>query len=742
MEHSHEHNLQRQSERPITDELIAAGAKFTRPKVCTCPWHEDKHASAGIFVGKDGVWRFKCQVCPEKAADVFDIRARMRGVALSEVLRAFNEKNIDRLPVKSSPSRANAFANRREEEKRVKTPTEELERPERPAKVFSSIDAIAAAVSGLECRPFVYTNPVTREPEMIVLRARDSDGKKTFLQAKPATGGFAFGAPAKPLPIYNRIRVAAADRVVVVEGEKCVHALAELDIVATTSPGGAGKASHADWSPLDGKDAVLWPDNDPVNEKGISTGIEHMREVAEILTARPGERRIAMVDPRDWDLPPKGDVVDFIASWPGESKEQLRKLVLTVLDTAASIGPASELKELIEDTISGKRSAIPFPWPNLSRLTNALMPGTVTVFAGEPGAGKSFALSECLVFWYQRNFNPAMYMLEDPRAYHLSRILAQLDENGELTDGEWIKSNAEQANAAFARHEATIDAIGRLITVSPDAEIELTHLIAWTEQKAIAGHRIIIIDPVTAASSKEDVWVADRKFIIGVKAIARRYGISVVLSTHPRMTAGKKGLPLENLAGGAAYPRFSHTVVWLSRLDKSESYRIYGPHGTFSSSCNRTMKIAKCRNGRGPGVDIGYYFDGASLRFGEQGVILGDDETTPEAMQTYVARDNQVSPVSPVKAKPPKPEKMMTDAQAGELTSKLPSMFKGGGLTAEMGKAFRIALRDYTYSLARSVISRESLAHKPGTQVDIVALLDKIDAANGRGKVFDTEELP
>jgi hypothetical protein len=46
------------------------------------------------------------------------------------------------------------------------------------------------------------------------------------------------------------------------------------------------------------------------------------------------------------------------------------------------------------------------------------------------------------------------------------------------------------------------------------------------------------------------------------KTMARQYGFCLLLVTHPKTTK-KSGNILDNLAGGAAYPRFSQTVLWI-----------------------------------------------------------------------------------------------------------------------------------------------------------------------------------
>lgn len=81
-----------------------------------------------------------------------------------------------------------------------------------------------------------------------------SNGKKTF--AVPG------GMPA-PRPLYNLDRWHASDSVVLVEGEKCVDALASIGIDATTLMGGANSTiEKTDLTPLAGKTVILWPDND------------------------------------------------------------------------------------------------------------------------------------------------------------------------------------------------------------------------------------------------------------------------------------------------------------------------------------------------------------------------------------------------------------------------------------------------------------------------------------------------
>jgi len=70
-------------------------------------------------------------------------------------------------------------------------------------------------------------------------------------------------APPDPRPLYNQPGMATADTVVFVEGEKCAQALIDAGVVATTAMHGANAPiDKTDWTPLNGKRVLIWPDLD------------------------------------------------------------------------------------------------------------------------------------------------------------------------------------------------------------------------------------------------------------------------------------------------------------------------------------------------------------------------------------------------------------------------------------------------------------------------------------------------
>lgn len=581
----------RASREVLREAIIAAGGEFKGTNAVRCPFHDDKNPSASLYE-KDGVWRFKCHGCGF-CGDVFDVRAKHAGRAPEDELKAFNAEQ-------APPARP--------------------QKPRSEPKAYATVADIAASYFDLEHPPFSYTNPATGKVELVVVRTRD----KHFFQYSPSSSGFIAKGPEKPWPIYNRGRIAKSDCVVVVEGEKCVHALADLGIVATTTPGGAGKAMHADLSPLAGKKCYLWADNDPADEKGVVKGVAHMQDVELALNGLTPPAKVFIVDHAGLDLPPKGDVVDFIQGWEGEPPEELRKIVLAVLEVSEPTGPAKKLQTLLNDTISGKRIMVPWPYPALGRLTNALLPGTVTCFCGDPGSGKSFALLESVCFWQANGYDPAIFMLEDDLDFHLHRLLAQLEECGDLIDATWIRQNPQLTRDAFARHASVINDVGHCIHTAGDDEVPLSEITDWVRKMAAAGKRVIAVDPITAAGVSDKPWLDDRKFVIEMKAVARRFATSIILSTHPRKGKKTSGGSLDDLAGGASYPRLSHTVLWIIRHEKQIGAKIAGSPCNFNTLINRTIKLTKTRNGRGAGLELGYEFKGSNLKFAEQGVIIDD----------------------------------------------------------------------------------------------------------------------
>ncbi len=256
-------------------EVTAAGTTF-KGNECRCPFHEDKRASAGVYVDGEGVARFKCHGC-DASGDVYDIRARIKGVPVADVL-----PKGERFPKKVAT---------------ITTPA---------SKVYDSLEDIIR-VASVNCGAWVKTYPYP--DKSVVLRFNP----KSFRQAHKNCVGWLFTAPPKPWALYGLHSLGCFEcDTIVCEGEEDCDNLHALGLPAVTSRGGAMNARHSDWTPLAGRSCVLWPDADPPDPPKYpqGKGLAHMVEVGDIPTKIGVTVRI--VDVSRLELPPKGDASDYL----------------------------------------------------------------------------------------------------------------------------------------------------------------------------------------------------------------------------------------------------------------------------------------------------------------------------------------------------------------------------------------------------------------------------------------------
>lgn len=594
-----EKDLKRRSREELVAALLAARAEV-KGNAVKCPFHEDHHASGSIFVGEDGAWRFKCHAC-QFHGDVFDVISRSGGKPVAELLRELSKP----------PTRTSSV---------------------KPPRVFPTIEAVADALSAYNAVEAVhrYTDPDTKKIALVVFRTKDGSGRKNFVQYRPVDGGFSAGAPEKPWPLYNRTRLRSAEVVIVVEGEKCVEALAAIGVVATTSPCGAGKADHADWTPLAGKTVYLWPDADmPDPKTGKRTGIEHMKEVATKLEELNPAVSLFWIDPYVLGLPDKGDVVDFLDGVSSLETDKAEAIWHVVREVSEPMGAASEVGQLIEAMICGEWKAIEWPHRQLGNLSKALFPGTITTICGDPSASKSYMVLESFLHWHEQSIPVALFELEDSRRDHLHRSLAQMSGVGDVRDDVWNVQNPERAREIFAEYSSRLNSFGRVITSAGEKQPTVADLAAWVEEKCAAGVKIIGIDPITFAAYSDKPWKDDKEFFWRVGGALRRSGSRLILVTHPRKggSIAKGGSAMDDMAGGAAFPRHSQNVFWFSAKCPPETMTVKTCGGNYLAPVNRIIQIAKARNGKGSGAWIGYFFNPDTLRFEEQGVLTKEAPT-------------------------------------------------------------------------------------------------------------------
>lgn len=115
-----------------------------------------------------------------------------------------------------------------------------------------------------------------------------------------------------PHPLYRVERLAGLPpdtRIFIAEGEKDVHSLEALGLIAVTNKGGSNAVEQTDWSPLERFQTIVkFTDHDEAGEK-------HTKAVARALLALPGSRTVIEVSFPD--LPEKSDVSDWLEQHAG-----------------------------------------------------------------------------------------------------------------------------------------------------------------------------------------------------------------------------------------------------------------------------------------------------------------------------------------------------------------------------------------------------------------------------------------
>lgn len=168
-----------------------------------------------------------------------------------------------------------------------------------------------------------------------------------------------------PRPLYNIPQILNAKKVILVEGEKSADRLIEKGFTATTAMFGANAPiNKTDWSPLFGKEVIIWPDND-------SAGIDYGKKVSAHLAGIAAFISI-LTTPKD--KPAKWDAADAVL----ENFD-----IVNFLESAQS----SEIKIPRNSLEKFKNDKRPMPDDIIS--PRLLTPAGILLIGGAPKVGKS-----------------------------------------------------------------------------------------------------------------------------------------------------------------------------------------------------------------------------------------------------------------------------------------------------------------------------------------------------------------
>jgi hypothetical protein len=234
-----------------------------------CPAHDDHNPSLSIAESDDGTVLMRCHAGCSTEAIVSAI-----GLKMSDL---FSKTAISKPSTNGSH---NSTTN-----------------------VFATANAAIHALERKHGRHSVFWTYQGAEgdPVGVVVRWDKPNGK----EIRPVTrngDGWRIGAMPEPRPLYCLPELAKAERILVVEGEKCADKARALGFTATTSAGGSQAATKTDWTPLAGKEIWPLPDNDV-------SGRKYAVIVAGILAKLSPVPVVKIIELPG--LPEGGDIVDW-----------------------------------------------------------------------------------------------------------------------------------------------------------------------------------------------------------------------------------------------------------------------------------------------------------------------------------------------------------------------------------------------------------------------------------------------
>lgn len=383
----------------------------------------------------------------------------------------------------------------------------------------------------------------------------------------------AYGKPSEPklAPLLNLPEIIRAPdaMVVLVEGEKCVDAMAGMvdGCVPTTMIGGSGAAKHTDWSLLRGRHVVRWPDHDEAGAKWLASTMEALK-AAGVASVRD------VIPKADW---PKGE--DAADRSDGERRFYLKQ----ALEAApVYVRPVSE--RVTEQTLE---FAYESDAPAIEWLVDGLFQyGRGGMFAAAGGTGKGFLLLDMAIkvaSFPSDNYdaNPVTVLGHQVKRHGRVVLLSAEDARDEIHRRTREMHPSLTRDVARRIHpRAYPDMIGKKphLFIEKDNELKPTeeYIELMADLKGMDGLELVIMDPLQAffaADLTTNVMSQNVAHIVDQMAI--ELGCTVIAAHH--MTKGDRNKPVRtasdarNAIQGAA--QLMSAVRWAYAIWPEEDSR-------------------------------------------------------------------------------------------------------------------------------------------------------------------------
>lgn len=288
---------------------VALKADGREWKAC-CPFHAEDTPSFTIYHAGGGVDRFYCFGC-SSAGDVIDFVQEWDKVGFREACESLDGPATELKPPPIARTNGSSVASAYDGW--IPSPP-----PENAPLLIASRQTceIANPKRGYPARytPNAVYPYLDAAGDLVgyVLRIDLGDGRKitpsvVWMTSPDGVPGWSHGPMAEPRALYGLVDLLAypTRQVLIVEGEKCrdygARALAGKMVVVSWC-GGSRAWAKSDWTALEGRRCVLWPDAD-------QAGRETMAALADELAGHGATVRVLEIEddrPKGWDIADTG----------------------------------------------------------------------------------------------------------------------------------------------------------------------------------------------------------------------------------------------------------------------------------------------------------------------------------------------------------------------------------------------------------------------------------------------------
>lgn len=207
--------------------------------------------------------------------------------------------------------------------------------------------------------------------------------------------------------------------------------------------------------------------------------------------------------------------------------------------------------------------------PALDQAIGGLTEGSVTIFSGKRGEGKSTIGGQLCLNAIEQNYPVCAYSGELRSDHFLNWIMLQATESKYIeykTDPRTGKNYAVVPYDLQQRIKAWINSKFFLFDNNyvSTSSLEETILRVFTLCARRYGCKLFLVDnlmTILSESTSTDENRTQGKFVAALKAFAVKYKVSVLLVCHPRKTKPGEKFTSEDVAGSSAITNLADTVI-------------------------------------------------------------------------------------------------------------------------------------------------------------------------------------